>query len=420
MSLAPVTHYMVEAAWGTTTGGLFTFGTSLFGSTDQLAAAPFSAAFNVPYGDLSTRTRHISIVRGRDDFLSDMQAGTCTIDLRDPDGLLNNRNTASPLAGLLFTEIPIRVSAYLSNGVKVGLFYGFVDTITSDPAGRGTAQITATDLFKKLQREQPNLGSLSGLTTGSLLQAFATELGWSDPALISLGVGDTLPSPYTRADGTRDLLSLIVEAMQAERGFTYIGGDGTFTYKSRYQVLQSVSQATISKLMTSAPAAVDGSRVRTRWTVQRTDQADNNIGVAQVASIVTTEPSYTKYHYIDDSIVTPLLLDDNVALSLAQYLLAATKAPTGVGWQVPINPSDAATLDQLIQRDLGDRVTLTVAPRGWSAYTQDYIIQQVRHDISTEPRAPRHQTTWGVSEYPAGQAFTFGVSRLGGADYLAY
>lgn len=421
-NLAPYTTYKVEVGWGQSWAGsgVFIFGTSTFGGSDTLGSS-FSTNFNVPYGDLTDRVRQVSFQRGRDDLLSTMQSGSCTIDLKDPDGLLNVRNPSSPLNGVLYTGVPVRVSAMTSGGILVPIYYGFIQTLTSNPGGRyGTAQISAVDFFDRMAREKPNLGSLSGQSTGSLIANLLTAMGWTDPALRDLATGDALPSPYTRADGTNGVISLVEEAMVTERGYFYIAGSGAVTYLSRFQTVQTNSLATLDRTMTDAPSTLDASRVVNRWTVSRTDMAGNPIGVPQVAAVPTTDRSYLRYHYIDDSISTPLLANDNAALGLAQYLLAITKNPTGVGWQVPINPSDPATLDQLLLRDLGDRVTLTVDPISWPAYTTDFTIQRIQTTIQTDPGSPRHLTTWGLAEIPIANPFTFGSSTFGGTDVLVY
>lgn len=419
----PITSYLVEAAWGQFVGEMFTFGVSQFGSsTDLLGAASWSGTFNVPYGDLTARTRQITIQRGRDDYLSNMQAGQCTISGVDPDGLLNERNASSPLHGLLYSGVPVRVSAMSQSGLKVPLYYGLIDTLTSDPGGRrGSFQIQCTDFFSRLDRENPNLGSLSGQTTGSLFGLILNYFGWIEPSLRSLGVGDVLPSPYTRADGSRSALSIVEEALEAERGYFFVAADGTVTYLSRYDVLLNPPAAALNYVITGAPVALDRGRVRNRWTVGRTDMAGNAIGVPQVAAVDTGSQSFNRYHWIDDSIDSAYLVNDNQALALSQYLLSLTQSPDSIAWQVPISPADGATLDEMVFRDLGDRVTLTVAPDsgGWPGYTSDYVIEQITHNIATGT-VPRHTTSWGVRTAPATNPFRFGVSTMGGSDVLVY
>lgn len=421
-NLGPSTTYMVEVGWGQPIGGMFTFDSSLFGSTtDLLGSVSYSGNFNVPNGDMTSRARQIQIVRGRDNFLAAMQAGTCTIDFSDSDGLLNLRNPGSPLYGTLYTGVPVRVSAWTSAGVKTPIYYGFLSTLTADPGGRyGTAQMTCVDFFSRLQGQKPVIAPISGATTGSALAAFLAAVGWNDPLLISLATGDSLPSPYSRADGTNDLLALTEELLTSERGYFFVAGNGAVTYLSRYQILTAPSLTTIDRKMRAAPTAIDEQRVRTRWTVSRTDMAGNPVGVPQVATLAATDPIFKRYGYVDDSLASPNLLNDNQALALAQYLLANTKSPAAVGWQVPLVPPDVATLDAVIERDLGDRVTLTVDPLSWAPYTQDYLIQQITHTITTEPGQLRHSAAWGVSEYPSGRPFQFGISQMGGSDYLAY
>jgi hypothetical protein len=102
-------------------------------------------------------------------------------------------------------------------------------------------------------------------------------------------------------------------------------------------------------------------------------------------------------------------------------MVAIRRSPLSQGWQIPIRPPDTYTLDQMIVRDLGDRVTLTVAPTTMPTYTDDFTIQQIRHDVSAIPgQAARHVTTWGVSSLPVANPFVFGTSMFGSTDELAY
>lgn len=418
---SPKTKYRAEVGWGQGTAGLFTFGTSRFGGTDVLAAAPWSRSFTGPNDDLSSRVRQITVTRGANDDLSVMQAGTISLTVDDFDGLLNDRNVSSPLYGVMKAKSPLRIEALLQDGVTwKGIYYGFVDTCTSDPGASryGTATITATDFFSRLSTTNSNLGALLGASTGSAIGAMLDNLQWTDPAMRSLAIGDTLPSPYSRFDGTTDDLTLVEELLTTERGYFYVAGNGAVIYKDRHALVTSPSLTTFAKIMRGAPIGEDASSVVTRWTVSRTDMAGNPIGTDQVAAVLTTDPEYRAFGYVDNSIQTPNLNSDAQALYLAQFLLAQTRSPTIRGWAVPIIPPDGPTLDALISRDLGDRVTMTVKPDLWAAYTSDWTIRQIVHQIDTQ-NSPRHQVTWrllALNPVP----FRFGISTFGGTDELSY
>jgi Concanavalin A-like lectin/glucanases superfamily len=108
----PVARYQVEVAWTPTPStGILILGTSTLGSNDVL-----TTGLPVDYGgvfeDLTHEVESIRITQGRSDALGPMQAGTCSLELRDPTGKYNPTNPSSPLYGLLEPFRAVRVSAY--------------------------------------------------------------------------------------------------------------------------------------------------------------------------------------------------------------------------------------------------------------------------------------------------------------------
>lgn len=88
-----------EASWSSFPTGLFVIGTSLLDGPDTLAATPYDDSFSGPYDVLDVR--RYSVEQGKSAPLAEVEAGTCTVDISDPDGLLNPENAASPIAATL-------------------------------------------------------------------------------------------------------------------------------------------------------------------------------------------------------------------------------------------------------------------------------------------------------------------------------
>lgn len=417
LNTVPYVRAKVEVAWGQASGGLFTFGSSLMGGPDVLAASSWSTTFAGANADLSARVLDADWNRGRDSDLGDMRAGTATVHLRDGDGLLNRLNPASPLYAQLQdpSDYPIRITLYDALGVAYPRFYGFIDTVEADLVGRGTATITATDFLAKIAAQNPVVAPAAGLTDGQILGKILDYMHWTDPALRALDVGDTIGPSYTRADGTRDGLALTAELLAAERGIVFAAGSGALTYRSRNSRLTRPSAGTIDRTLRGFPVGSDGAQIRNVWTVQRLDMAGAPVGAPQTAQHAA---SVTRHGPIPDRLETPFVASDSNALNLAQALIQRTALGTQPVYDIPLAIPDAATLALALARDLGDRVTLTVDPLAFGLFTSDFVIESINERVSSVSR-PRYSASWRVSTAPP-VPFRFGISLMGGPDPLGY
>lgn len=423
MAARPGFAQKLEVSWAQNATGLFTFGVSKFGSaTDLLAASSWSTTFGgTPYDDLSKRVLSVQINRGRSDSLQDFRAGTITINLRDRDGLLNRENAASPLAGLLLDDRPIRYTLTDANGVPHSRFYGFISDIQADLAGRGTATITAVDFLDQLNSRYPVVTPLAGATTGQIIGKILDWFQWTDPAMRSLAVGDTIIPSYTRADGSRTGLALISELLQAERGIVFANAAGAVTYIDRRTRFMSTSVGSIDRVMLAFPVGTDKQGLINQEAVQRVDMSGNPLGVVQQAFDAA---SIVKHRTVDgDTLASPLqspfLLDDPTALLLAEYIVMKSKDGLQAVYQVPINVPDVATQQQCFSRELGDRVTLTIAPHSFPQFTKDFFIEGIIEQVSGSA-SPPYQCSWILSDVPVLKPFRFGVSQFGSTTDVLY
>lgn len=414
----PLSRCKVEIAWGQDSTGLFTFGTSRFGGSDVLAASSWSRTFVGACDDVSADVIDASWSRGRDSDLVSMRAGTATIQLKDPLGTYNRLNAASPIVAALQdpSDNPLRITLYDYLGNAHVRYYGFVQTVQADVAGRGTATITAVDFLDVLNRRKPDTGPLLGATDGSVFAAILDWLEWTDPVMRSLAIGDSIPGTYTRADGSRTGLALTAELLDAERGILFAAASGAVTYLDRRARYLASALGTIDRTLTAFPVATDGQGIVNSWTVNGTDMDDNPVGTPQ---LFQDDTSIRRHGQIDDEITTPFLANDDRRLALAQYLVLRTKLGLQPVYQVPIDVVDNATQVEVMSRDLGDRETLTVAPLNFAEFTDDFFIESIDERISGLS-SPRYSASWRVSSVPSSLPFRFGISTFGGSDALYY
>lgn len=141
----------------------------------------FASFFNGAYDDVTTDVQSIRIKRGRDDILSQINAGTAEVELMRPSdraywnpanksSLLNSANAPG------FVPMrPIKITATWA-GAEVGLFWGYLRSARYDYAS-GVVRLSCVDLFLFLSRTNPVDPALSvGVGgTGTNADSFATD-----------------------------------------------------------------------------------------------------------------------------------------------------------------------------------------------------------------------------------------------------
>lgn len=120
--------------------------------------------------DVSAYLRSVMITRGADKHLDQDQPGTATIVLDNWGGTWDNDNTQSPYAGLLVTDMRLRVLAEW-DGDLYERFNGYLDDIDLEypDDGEAWAVLRATDAFKVLAG------------AGLAVSVYAAEVATDDP-----------------------------------------------------------------------------------------------------------------------------------------------------------------------------------------------------------------------------------------------
>lgn len=151
-------------------------------TTDTFANA-FTNFFTGAYDDVTADVESIRIRRGRDDILSQINAGTCELEVRRPSdrSYWNPANKSSALnasnAPGFVPMRPIRITGTYG-GTTYGLFWGFLRSAKFDYES-GICRLSCVDLFVFLQRTvvlDPALSTTQGAST-SLADSYTPDTG---------------------------------------------------------------------------------------------------------------------------------------------------------------------------------------------------------------------------------------------------
>lgn len=335
-----------------------------------IATGDWTVVFDGAYDDVSSKVAAVVIDQGRDDLLTSMLAATATVTLRDPTGLLNHSNPASPIAAKIDDRMhPISIRLRGADAVWRPRFYGFTRRIRWSPTGRkGVATVECVDLTYWLSRAKPTIAATGPTTTGAAIGLILDSVTWADPNARVLADGD--PIPGFSADGTVSGLELIAGLLAAERGVFYIDGMGRAIYEDRHARLLRASEATIADRLTHYEPEVDFDLVQNGVTVQRV-AAD---GTVLYTSTVTDAASRALIGPSDaDPIQSVYIASDLQADNLAAWLLPLLSDPTSPTREVSIDGRDPDLLNAILDLNLVDRFTATTTAAGGS--TGDYHVE---------------------------------------------
>jgi hypothetical protein len=416
MSFAPRAEYDARVAWARYVfGAFFTIGISTLDGPDVFAASSFSESFGGEHDDITADVIGFSGRTGRTAGPgTEVSAGEYTVELDDTYvdgsgdeqlGKYDRTNPDSPLAGDLR---PLR--AFRLTGTYLGserpIYYGFLRSGESKPGPRrSTAQLEITDLFMWLDNCHPVMGSTGPTTTGEVIGMMLDEVGWTEPGMRQLDVGDEIPDFET--DGTITCLQAIGKVLETERGIFYVHKSGAAIYESRNAWASKAPVGDIEAGLTRIGAGFSIDNIRNRAVVTATG------GDPQAA---VDQASADEFGFRDfDSIESDLLVSDEQAQSLAEYLVWRQAESLSTLWELKIDSRTPELLDVMLGLNVQDRVTVT-DPR--SAATGDYLIENVQEELNVQ--TGRHTMTMVLSEYPPATLFTIGVSTLDGPDVFTY
>ena len=409
----PTTTVLLDFSSGATFSYPFTIGDVNQG---RLGFGTLSSAETVAlFADLTSTTKEISIIRGRNISRDTYEAGECRIRVLDPNSYFNPQNTSSPYYGKLVPLRKIRITADATSGYF--LFSGYTTTYSyfyDQTQNVGYVDISCVDAFRLLQQAGITTvaGTSAGQNTGARITNILDQVQYPT-SMRSISTGNSLvqADPAT----SRAALGAIKNCEFSEQGAFYCNAAGNLIFKNRTEVIQSPNTTPIEfNQTTGIPYAnlkyafddkliVNVTNVtRTGGTVQQATNADS------VAAYFPHSNTYT------DLVVQT----DAEALNIAK-LWTATRAATTIRideMTIDLN-DDAVNTDTVLGMDYFTNVTITnVQPNG-STITKTLQIQGVKWYITPTKMTATFTTLERIDDGILIGNSTFGVL---GQDILTY
>ncbi len=350
-----------------------------------------SQAASPVWTDITDRVTSVETNRGRAYFTDVADAGTLLLELDNSDGAFDPLNTSSPYFGGIRPNRRVRVTAQQTPASPVvGLFEGYANSWRRRWPGGGdysTTTVAATDLFKPLAKRT---------VTGLAPQAGCAQRIRDLADLAGLVFVDAINLPgyssYT-AIGMRydrdNLLQAMQDAARSDGGPLFVSGAGALVYQASGYRTSSPRATTSLGTFGNVPGAIPVE-----------DDLEPSVDDERLANVVSiTDATGLQQTFSDGPGVA---LDGRLELDLGATLLIRSAAEQRAN-DVLIASRDvkvrfaSVTLDALtddqamaaaFNREIGDRITLAVAPQGGgTTTTQDQFIESVRHRIQPGPGA---------------------------------
>lgn len=277
--------------------------------------------------DLTSSTSKISIRGGRNIYQDQFETSSCVIRVLDPNSYFNPQNTSSPYYGKLQPLRKLRISADYA-GSTYYLFSGYTQTYQyTYPIGQetGYVDITSSDAFRLFNMAAITTvsGAVDGDYTGTRIGQILDMLGWPT-TMRTIATGNTKCG--TDPGTTRTALSALKNAEFSEYGAFYMDSGGNAVFKSRSQVLSTLSASpTVFAQDGSGISyayvkfAFDDKLIYNKATITR------NGGTAQTAHSQSSIDTYFVHQLTQANLI---LQSDTDALNIALAYVASRKDTT--------------------------------------------------------------------------------------------
>lgn len=357
--------------------------------------------------DITAYVKGVTITRGRDDVLTQVQVGTATISVINDDGRFSPGRTASPLYPHVATMRAIKIVATYS-ATSYPLYFGYIQSITPNlnPSIRdATIQLADGFAWLDLAKTTPTYASVaSGTSIGTALDSASWPAG-----LRSLATGQ---STFTPSYADQSVLAQVQGiGIDNEGGLVFMDEEGRLVFQDRHTRLKSpytVSQATltdtadISDMQATRPVADLANEVK----------VTHSSGSVTVSDATSIAAKGLRRLDVQAQFVTALEAADRAA-----WVLSTRKDDVDRPSVAVVANASATLMAQALGRDLSDRITLSDAS-GLSGIGGDYHIERIEHTISNG--GTLHVTRWQLSPADAAGFWALDVSDLDGTTRLAY
>lgn len=313
--------------------------------------------------DVAAYTQEVSIVRGRQDQLSQVSTGLCTVTLLNNDRRFDPINESSPYWDTTLGQTGVTPRRKVT--VKLGsetLFVGRIDDIdlsyaTGKSTDISTVTITASDNFAILSslfttENRTPTEELSGARLSYLLAL--DEVSYSGTTDIDSGTA--VLGAYA-LDTNTNVLSYAQQIADSERGFFFVAKDGTLTFTDR------VSGAFASSVGTFTDAAGSGIEYQNLSIMYGEEFLFNKVGVTREGGTTQTAndaTSQSEYGISTLSLDGMLLANDTAAQTLANDLVSLYGEPKFRFESMQLLVSAFGSGDRITcnQLDIGDTITV--------------------------------------------------------------
>jgi hypothetical protein len=364
--------------------------------------------------DVTSRTREVTVRRGRSRTLEKFTAGLAQVTLDNRERLFDPTYTAGPYYGSIVPRKQVSISR---DGRAI--YTGNVEAWSWDYtlSGDATAEARAVDGFASLALSEMTAGTALGSTPGARIGTALSYAGWPS-AQRALSTGSSTLDSDVIADGV-NVLSYIQKVEASEPGAFFMSKDGLATFLSRGQ-LQDPNSGGVTFGASGIPFIE-------YQAASLTDEMKNNVNVTYTAGSViggtataSDQTSINNYGQFDYSLDT-VLSGGLQAQRLADWLVSSYKDPKYRidSITVLLEALSSAQALQVLDLELGDVVTVTVSLPNinsvGTAVSQILSIDQVEHRIGID----QHYVTFTMSEATTGFVLddvNFGVlnsDRLG-------
>lgn len=372
------------------------------------------------YTDLWTRTRKLSIQRGKSREIDKYRAGQVSVVFGNDDRALDPLNLAAGapyVTGGVTNVKPgrrLRLKAtHPTTAAETSLFNGTIREWGLDyrfPSD-GTSTARGTDLLTDLARTSVDL-----TTTAGTSDVAANEI-LNDAGVVarSVGTGDSTLQATTFTNS--NALAALDAVTLAEQGARWVAVDGLIQVDNRNAILQDttsrVSQGTFG------PAALPIHRLEMAY---ESDLITNSVVATRAggsAQTATDADSVTEYGPRTTVYTSLMISTDAAALDLGRYHVARFKDAEVRVRSIQLKPrTNAALMSQCLGRDLRDRITVEFTPPGGGTIvSQDMYIAGIKHEFDSQD-----MTTTFILESTTGRAdvWVLGTGALDTTTVLGF
>lgn len=371
--------------------------------------------------DVSDYVTTFDVHRGRQHALDRFSAGTATIELDNRSRRFDPTNTGSPYYPDVVPMTPIQITA--DHDGERAVFTGFVERWPQDSTqvGYASSQVSCVDAFKFFSLASLQLDSSPyvdrSMKTDAAIDWLLDHLSWQS-GLRDLDAG--IFTVMLRAETTSVPLSIMQDIAAAEGGGLFITAAGAVRFIGQNSLFSSpytTSQALFGDGAPDEPelpykAALplyDDEHLWNEVVVTPTGMqlptnqaASDPLPEDETKAKVDDSTSQARYFTRQLALSVPLVsLQD--ANSLAYAYLQEYKDPRlYIGTLEHEWSGNDDVMDQLLDRELLDRITVTRRPMGGGApMTGDYLIEQIRHHWDG---TGVWETVWDLAPVPGGSA----------------